>query len=233
MSDFVVNYAKIMRAEMDRLSSIALNTSNAHTTGYLSKTSAIDGAAFNALLEGKYQPLVANSFSLNSAAVEKTGNSADLAIKGDGFFLLTDGTNFFATRNGKTKINSDNTMVHSSGLSFVGESGGPVGLNKDFSVNSDGSIVSSGANLGRLKVVQINDASEHLQSSGGLIQLSSGGFTDAQHYQVEQGYLTASNVDVADQMTQLMTATRHLESVQRAILAYDNILDAGINQLGK
>ncbi len=34
-------------------------------------------------------------------------------------------------------------------------------------------------------------------------------------------------------MVKIMELSRHIESLQRAVNAYDNLLDSGINQLGK
>jgi len=56
---------------------------------------------------------------------------------------------------------------------------------------------------------------------------------DQNEYQVFQGKLEQSNAMMSQDMVKIMELSRHIESLQRAVNTYDNLLDSGINQLGK
>ena len=56
---------------------------------------------------------------------------------------------------------------------------------------------------------------------------------NAEQAKVVQGALTGSNVKLETDMTKMIEVSRHIEMMQRAMSAYDDVLDIGINQLGK
>ncbi len=51
--------------------------------------------------------------------------------------------------------------------------------------------------------------------------------------EVVQGALVGSNVSLESDMTKVIETSRHIEMLQRAMSAYDNMLDTGINKIGK
>ncbi|MCD6239662.1 MAG: flagellar hook-basal body complex protein [Thermotogae bacterium] len=54
-------------------------------------------------------------------SLENTGKMTDLAIQGDGFFILSDGTNRFYTRNGNFSLDTNGTLVSAAnGLTVQG-----------------------------------------------------------------------------------------------------------------
>jgi len=56
-----------------------------------------------------------------------TGNSTDLAIQGNGFFLLSDGTGEYLTRNGAFVLDADNRLISAgTGLAVLGWQADPV-----------------------------------------------------------------------------------------------------------
>jgi flagellar basal-body rod protein FlgG len=50
---------------------------------------------------------------------------------------------------------------------------------------------------------------------------------------VQQGFTEASNVNVVEEMTDMITANRVFEATQHAIKAHDQMDDKLINQVGK
>jgi flagellar basal-body rod protein FlgG len=51
--------------------------------------------------------------------------------------------------------------------------------------------------------------------------------------QVQQGFLENANVNSAQEMTQLMQAMRHLESMHKVAQAHDDMLGTAIRKLGE
>ncbi|MFO7151722.1 MAG: flagellar hook protein FlgE [Bacillota bacterium] len=59
-----------------------------------------------------------------SSSLESTGNMTDLAIEGDGFFILSDGQNYYYTRAGNFGFDEEGNLVStSSGLKVLGWQG--------------------------------------------------------------------------------------------------------------
>jgi flagellar basal-body rod protein FlgG len=50
---------------------------------------------------------------------------------------------------------------------------------------------------------------------------------------VNQGFLEGSNVNAIEEMSELIKAHRHFESIQKAINAYDSISGKAANDIGK
>ena len=50
---------------------------------------------------------------------------------------------------------------------------------------------------------------------------------------VHQGFLEASNVNIVEQMTEMIKATRTFESTQQAIKAFDQMNSKLVNEVGK
>ncbi|MGL5254129.1 MAG: flagellar hook protein FlgE [Brevinema sp.] len=57
---------------------------------------------------------------MTQGSLQTTGKNTDVAISGEGFYVLKDGQNTFFTRNGNFMIDRDGTLVNSSGLRVQG-----------------------------------------------------------------------------------------------------------------
>ena len=125
-----------------RLDNIGNNLANANTVGFrrgvmqfadlFSQT--ISGGSGPAANLGGVNPLqiglgvrvgaVTNDFS--QGALETTGRSSDIAIEGDGFFVLRRGDAFFYTRDGSFGLDPLNQLVNSGGLYVQGTNLDPL-----------------------------------------------------------------------------------------------------------
>ncbi|AEH51838.1 flagellar hook protein FlgE [Pseudothermotoga thermarum] len=58
---------------------------------------------------------------MTQGSFENTGRTLDLAIQGDGFFVISNGTQYFYTRSGAFDVDTNGTLIHSStGLKVQG-----------------------------------------------------------------------------------------------------------------
>ncbi|MGL5956104.1 MAG: flagellar hook protein FlgE [Brevinema sp.] len=119
-----------------RMDVIGNNVSNVNTTGFkkgrvtfqdiLSQTSS--GAArptenkggVNAKQVGLGMSVASIDNIMTQGSLQTTGKNTDLAITGEGFFVLQDGDKTFHTRNGNFMIDRDGTLVNSNGLKVQG-----------------------------------------------------------------------------------------------------------------
>jgi len=145
-----------LTANSSALAVISDNIANVNTVGY--KRSGVD---FSALVNaqnsnttynaGGVLPLTRQQISLQGS-LEQSRSSTDLAISGDGFFIvspnnqqLSNGGSVLFTRAGSFTIDANGFMVNAQGLFLQG-----------WPVNSDGSVVSSPTSLSAIEPINIS-----------------------------------------------------------------------------
>jgi flagellar basal-body rod protein FlgF len=232
MPEPIMVYSGLMRLQIERLNSVAQNVSNVNSAGYLQETSRLDPQQFISLLRGDAHAGEQNiSHSILLGGLKVTGAKSDLALASDHWFVLSHAGQEFVTRNGNFSLSADGELK--LGEYFVqGESGAIKGIVGDFKVNSDGTISLNDTIVDRLKLVKLS-SSTALTSVGNGVYTSGTGLLEGEGTKVVQGALTNSNVDSQMDMTKMMEITRQIESIQRAMSAYNDMLDVGVNQLGK
>ena len=115
---------------------------------------------------------------------------------------------------------------------MLGLSGPVVPGAGSFSVDATGEVRSEGRLRGQLLLQRVADP-ESLQTAGNGMFSSRAALLKADRYVVHQGFQERSNAALGADMVKIMEVSRHIESVQRALSAYDSLLNSGINQLGK
>jgi flagellar basal-body rod protein FlgG len=172
-------------------------------------------------------------------ALQATGNPADMAIEGEGFFRVVqyDGT-YGYTRDGAFKIDSNGQLVTSDGYKLTPEVILPEGfVNESLNISQDGRITVKVAGsddpveVGQLEVYRfVNPAG--LQAIGqNLLKVTNAsgdaiagrpGFDGMG--KVLQKYLEMSNVSVVKEMVNMIVAQRAYELNSRAIQTSDSML---------
>ncbi|WP_408954544.1 flagellar basal-body rod protein FlgF [Natroniella sp. ANB-PHB2] len=117
-------------AHMDKMDVISNNISNVNTTGFKSSRATFQ-SMLSQTMEGASAPqdgrggtnpqqvglgvsLGSIDKSMEQGSLESTGRNTDLAIEGDGFFVVNDGTSDLYTRAGNTNFDRDGYLVNSS-----------------------------------------------------------------------------------------------------------------------
>ena len=156
--------------------------------------------------------------------LEFTGNQLDLAITGDGFFVLDGPDGPLYTRNGVFRLNGTNgQLVNSGGLPVRGPITLPPGTT-EITIANDGSVLADGAPIGQLEVVRFANP-ELLQLAGTtLFQAPLGITPEPDEGEVHQGYRERSNVQVIDELVMMIAGLRYYEAAQRALRSLDEAL---------
>lgn len=113
-----------MTAQASRLSTVADNIANASTTGYKGASTEFSslllpstGGNYNS---GAVESEVRYSIS-EQGALQYTSSSTDLAVNGDGFFVVQDASGQpFMTRAGSFQPNADGELVNAGGYKLLG-----------------------------------------------------------------------------------------------------------------
>lgn len=166
-----------------------------------------------------------------AGTINSTGNPYDLAINGDGYFVVSDGTNKYYTRAGDFKLNSNGTgLVNSQGMALQGVSGSFTGLSS-FTVSSDGTVTGINSDgtttsLGKVAIATFKNPSglEKVGDSLYTPTTASGTAGTTGAGTIEQNALEGSNVDLTDEMTNLIEAQRAYQANAQTITTADQVL---------
>lgn len=172
-----------------------------------------------------------------------TKNPLDLAINGQGFFevLTPNGVRF--TRRGVFSLSNDGTLVTSSGnpvLMKATNEDTPVAsrmikVTGTPSINLQGEIFVRGQKVGDLSVVEFRDL-HGLRKEGNALFINKHAENlerTPKQSMIHQGFVEESNVNAVQEMSSLIKAHRHLESIQKVISAYDTMSQKGVNEIAK
>jgi flagellar basal-body rod protein FlgF len=222
MSSPLSAISRYLDSDVQSLNAISQNVANIGTTGYRGerlrtdfRTGTIDA---NPVLD------------LADGSLSKTGNPLDLAIQGAGFFVVDVDGQERLTRDGQFHIDADQHLVDAAGHSVLGQSG-PITLAHDgVHINAAGEIVDGKDSVDTLRIAGVGNPGALREAGGGLYINT--GLSAEWNGSVHQGALEKSNVDASTEMVRMMGLTRHAQSVQRAVAAYDAAMQAGINHIG-
>jgi flagellar basal-body rod protein FlgG len=107
---------------------------------------------------------------------------------------------------------------------------------RNLTIGYSGEIYDGDTNVGKLAVVDIENKDALQKQGGSLYQLKPNYETavrPAIEYKLHQGFLEMSNVNVVEEMTEMIQASRAFEATQNAVKAYDQIDEKLVNVVPK
>ena len=188
----------------------------------------------------------ATTRTFTPGSMEQTQNPLDLALTGDGFFVINDamGRERY-TKDGAFKLSVTegiSTLVTTDGYFVQGTEGNVVlGENVDkIVVGKDGavSVTRKGSDapeaVGSLKLVRFtNPMGLEAQGTNLYTKTAASGdpieATEGDSGEIWQGFLESSNVQVVDEMIQMISAQRAYELNSKTIQTADKILELAAN----
>lgn len=239
-----------------RMDVLANNLANLSTVGFKADSPVLmqrdpvrieDGVMLpsNAMLErlgGGVMP-ARNRVSFEQGSMISTGNPLDVAIEGDGFFVLLDERGEDAdrlrlTRDGRFTRNGDGTLVSAaSGRPVLDPSNRQIVL-PDASpilIGPDGSIRQNGAEVASIQVCAVPDRSRLSKVGNGMFRAPAeamSGLTAATGT-VKQGMIEGASVDPIRAMMSVTDAGRDVEANLGMIASHDRLTERAINGLGR
>jgi len=223
-----------------RMEMIANNISNALTAGYKSSRPVFNNmSSDNDKIQDSQnnQTLISileSHINFSEAPLVETKNALDLAIEGDGFFVVSTKEGNMYTRNGQFTIDKDKKLITLDGMAVLGEGGiitidGKMG--GDIKIENDGSIYVDKTLVDKLKIVDFKDKKilRHFGSSRFIKSDPNVQESTPEKYSVKQGFYEASNVDVIKEMVDMVSALRAYESYTRVDQFFNDILSKLIN----
>ena len=246
MADILSLAVSALRADQTRLEQLSLNAANATTPGY--RRGTVASVSFNGVMEAQQagpasslaslpaSPLLRRATDFTAGALNQTGRPLDLAIDGDGFLALNDGTRTWLTRAGALQVNEQGELTGAKGMRVLGTQGDvKPGGSAGVSIDGAGRVTVGGQPVGQLRVVKPADDAEITSEDGVLFAVAGDQFADVepQRRTVRAGFLEASNTSSLQEMLGVMAGTRHFESLIRLVQGYDEVLGKAIQKLGE
>ncbi|MUO81895.1 flagellar hook-basal body complex protein [Agrobacterium vitis] len=129
-----------LQAQASKLSTVGDNVANSDTTGYKRVSTAFSSLVVGSSGSGTYNSGGVQTTTVNSISEEGSYQSStsetDLAIKGDGYFVVQDEAgSVFLTRAGDFQADENGYMVNSAGYTLLGysyENGEPASVINGF-----------------------------------------------------------------------------------------------------
>jgi len=204
------------------------------------------------LVEGWGTRLMSMRTDMTQGALQETGVMTDVAIEGNGLFEVrtVDGARAF-TRHGPFQLlpdgENERVLVTNTGQRVIGVGDEPVRIQNgyDLRISEDGTLTAVAADgietdaLGQLKVVELTNA-ELLQTLadnlyGIPIGVDPNGVVrepadvNAAGIAVRQGFVEQSNVNMADEMSDLMMVQRAYQLSARALSSSEQMMGLANN----
>lgn len=171
MSSFYIPVSALRR-QQQRLELLGTNIANINTAGY--KASRMTFVETLGTVTGVSRTI------FKQGALEFTGNATDLAIQGNGFFVIRNGEERFYTRAGAFSIDANGKLVNSDGFAlqgWMGESVSGASSLEDIIIDNNLVVPAKATNNlwlnGNLNASEVPVA--EVWSSGGAFTLSANG----------------------------------------------------------
>lgn len=160
--------------------------------------------------------------NFSEGAISETGNTFDVAIKGDGFFAVETDEGERYTRKGQFSLSQDGQLITNDGSIVLSENNEPFFFapnEKEISITQSGEVLTENGLIGRLKLVEFADNQKLLKVANTMFENTAGNQMTANpaNAQVVQGAIEKSNVDGVTEMTKLIKLQRSYEYVQQMI----------------
>ncbi len=219
------------------MQSLANNVANAGTHGYRK-----EGVVFS-----EYVQKVEDGPSLSMAAgrvratshlqggLEATGGALDLAIEGEGYFLVETPDGQALTRAGAFTPNAMGELVTHEGLRVLDAGGAPILLpldGGDLAVAKDGTVSSNGAPLAQIGLWQ-PAGPEDMERRAGLVFALKEAPVPAEGAAILQGHLEKSNVNPVTEIARLVEVQRAYELGQSFLEKEDGRIRGVLQTLGR
>lgn len=224
-----------------RMDVAANNLANVNTTGFKADALVLEEAAgTNARADADPRDVrfvrdVTLMRDMRQGPIAMTGNPLDVAIEGEGFFMVEGPNGPLYTRDGAFTLSGDGRLVTTDGRAVLNSGGAPITIDpqgESPSIGRDGAIRVAGVEAGRIGVASF--------AAPGALSKVGDNLWDAQNQPpgafegvVLQGALEGSNVSPVIELTRLIEISRAYQSAARIVSGADELRQRAIERLGR
>lgn len=230
-------------AQQRALDVTANNVANANTVGFRADRVAFDEALARAgtltTQPSSLRYVVADRITTDTApgALRTTGNPYDLALNGDGFFVLATPQGERFTRAGSFLTGADGVLRTPDGIALVAEGDPraririPEGT-RDVTIGPDGTVSADGEMVGRVRIVSFADPATVGKEGESRFMSVARPLRAPAATEVVQGAVETSNVNPIAGLNELITTTRLFDAFQRVIRTFAELDNRTARDIG-
>lgn len=237
-----------MIAQRTKMDVITNNLANVDTIGYktddlikrsfgdmmLQRYNGINGAdgvmTVGPLGMGKHIDETVTYFTEGS--YEETGETTDISVFGDGFFVVNTPQGDRYTRAGNFMVNSEGVLVNADGHFVMSTDNQRITVgSKDFVVDSNANITVAGEQVATIAVVDFADRGALAKEGSNLF--TGAGAAPSENFALRQGFIETSNVDTAREVATMIMTNRAFEANQRIVKMFDESIAKTVNEIAR
>ena len=197
---------------------VANNIANAATTGY--RQEGLIFSEFVKQTEGGPSLSMARGnvrmTSMLQGPLAPTGGMLDLAIEGEGFFLIETPSGERLTRAGNFTLSAQGDLVTPDGFRVLDAGGAPVFIPPNatnIGLSPDGTLSDNGRPLAQIGLVRPVDGFAMVREDGVMFR-ADGEIEPVEEGHIHQGFLEGANVDPIGQVARMIEVQRAYEMGQ-------------------
>ncbi len=182
--------------------------------------------------------------NLEQGALQDTGNPLDIGLEGKGLIEVSTSAGIRYTRNGALKMDENGYLVTKEGHNVLSATDEDIPV-EDRKIKIDGSqvtisymgeVYSKGEFKGKISMVEAGNFDALAKEGSSLYRIKDGmnpELAQATKTQTYQGFIEKSNINIVNEMTDMIAATRVFESTQDIIKAFDQMNGKLVNEVPK
>jgi flagellar basal-body rod protein FlgF len=171
---------------------------------------------------------------MSQGSIQQTGSPFDVAINGDGFFMVQGPNGTAYTRDGAFTLAADGTLVTQTGRPVLSQGGSALVFDpqgEQPTIDSEGAVTIAGVEAGRLGVTKFANP-EKLEKIGDNLFEAAGQPGLPSDAKIVQNAIEGSNVKPVVELTRLIEISRAYESAAKIVQNSDDLRKSTIQRLG-
>lgn len=231
MDPLTISAASGIRSRIESLELLANNIANQTTAGYKADQAfyslyvapeALASSRENATGPPPTLPVIERQWTnFSQGTLIPTGNPLDIAVSGEGFFVVRGPSGFLYTRNGSFHLTNEGVIQTQQGYPVLDRKNAPIQMDPELpvTITADGSIQQAGQALADIRLVKFSDPSVLRKRAGSYFWTDAPGIRPqpATGAKLLQGKLESANVTPAEAAVRLVDVMRQFEMLQRAV----------------
>ena len=224
---------------MREMQSVATNLANMSTSGYRR-----EGVVFSEFVQdlGPDSPSLSmaagrvREMDLSQGPLTQTGDAFDLAIEGDGFFLIATPEGDRLTRRGHFLRSAQGDVVTPEGYQLLDGGGAAVFAPPDavaISIAADGTLSADGQPLAQIGLWSPNDPNDLRRAGDTMFAANGGAQPVLEGGRILQGFLESSNVNAVTEIARMIEVQRAYELGQGFLEKEDERIRNVLRTLGQ
>ena len=170
----------------------------------------------------------------SQGGLQRTDNSYDLALEGEGFFVIQHADGIRYTRSGNFARNAAGQLVTIEGYPVLGINGVIQIRGDQMQINDSGQVIVDGQPVATLRLVDFQDKTELIKAGDNAFAKTNAAVTEMPaSCEVRQGFMELSNVTAIHEMVRMIECMRVYESYQKTIQSIHETLRKANEELGK